>query len=483
MGDADAAMWNIDSGKLAPDATATAHFASELAREFGDDSIKAVLIDKVFVPLGASRVKRLKKCIKQELRECFKGLALNGERWMGTFKEYLFEDGEDFDDPVRTHDSGLSMPSRSSSTTNIEDGAAVRDNSMTPTAMIGGVDKWQQWMFPRPALKSIVTMCSDGMIDSTELLNTIFKTNLGIFEARHLDGPQKARYVAIMKELTQWSSAAVAEWLTSGFQSRRLGRIKKPYQFNPEDMNDYLITLDNEDKYLQGKITTCAQEARLFEFASGMPAEDRAKACLITDGCTLTPALRAHVAPALRARVNALTFRARFAPRRAPRTAINLKQLPLMTGLSSISLSTPLPAASTLDKFMVSGAHFVGSTASSSSTPFAVPVPIVPLRSSTSAQGVKVETVKNEEATAPPLPSADELLGIDAEEVMPTADETKAVGDAAGDEHHDTEEEEDDDDDDQARAFPAAFHARITPILARTHHPPLRGHVAWPRCL
>ena len=86
-------------------------------------------------------------------------------------------------------------------------------------------------------------------------MHTLFKFNLATFESEYVDTAQKMQYAALLHKIN--NSVSVSGYYSSvgmSFSNRRGGRFKE-LNFNPQDVNDYIMQY-SQTPPMAGKIGT-----------------------------------------------------------------------------------------------------------------------------------------------------------------------------------------------------------------------------------
>ena len=286
--------WAIGHPRAAPPELCTAKLATLIEDDFlggvtdSDCNIARTLITKIFVPNGANTIGKLAKVHKHDLRTSFDGTVLDASQWLETLREIVFGTEGDFPNDLRSS-SAMSEVSLGHSFGCSGRSTPVNKNA---TDLVGGLNAWDTFEFPQTMLE-LLTDAVQGSPDMTRMNNLLFMFNLVVFESRHLDTAQKQRYAKLICKLnTALVECDVADAIRTAFGNRRQGRWAGTLSFHPQDVNDYIIELSENDSNLQGKFLTDSSAPKLLAFHHEV-LKERVAACLTAKRTGASP----HPAP------------------------------------------------------------------------------------------------------------------------------------------------------------------------------------------
>ena len=150
--------WRLSDGPPAPPSYPTARLCEELATSFGNKDLGIKLCSNVFEANGAPFVEDAKFIPKLDVVSGVKACELN-DMWVGTLATYVFGRGAG-DFPLDLSRSVSAATSDSSSSVSGGRRTPLYEMDVTPTELVGGAHKWQEFNFPiyfRAALLEVLT--------------------------------------------------------------------------------------------------------------------------------------------------------------------------------------------------------------------------------------------------------------------------------------------------------------------------------------
>ena len=278
--------WTFASRTAAPASMLLMEVANDIARTFGNEKLADTLNVQIFSTLGVLTVEELSKVDKGLLMEALKHTSLS-EQWALNLKRICFANPlEDFPITLSRSVSALSdMSGRSSevSTKSADSMSSGGNHISQATKAIGGALEWRRFAFPHPTLTQLQVALNGPKFDDTGAMHTLFKFNLATFESEYVDTAQKMQYAALLHKIN--NSVSVSGYYSSvgmSFSNRRGGRFKE-LNFNPQDVNDYIMQY-SQTPPMAGKIGTSNDVPALYDYTTNPKLADKnekIKSCML----------------------------------------------------------------------------------------------------------------------------------------------------------------------------------------------------------